>query len=56
MSRRGSCYANAVAESFFSCLKNERIRGKIYLTRDEARPDLFDYIEVFCNGHAGIRS
>ena len=49
MSRRGNCHDNAVAESFFQLLKRERIRRKIYLTRDEARADLFDYIEVFYN-------
>lgn len=49
MSRRGNCYDNAVVESFFSSLKKERIRGKTYLTRDEARADIFDYIEVFYN-------
>jgi putative transposase len=49
MSRRGNCYDNAVAESFFSSLKKERIRRRIYRTRDDARSDLFDYIEVFYN-------
>lgn len=49
MSRRGNCHDNAVAESFFQLLKRERIRRKIYLTRDEARQDIFDYIEVFYN-------
>jgi putative transposase len=49
MSRRGNCYDNAVAESFFSSLKKERVRRRIYRTRDEARADLFDYIEVFYN-------
>lgn len=49
MSRRGNCYDNAVAESFFSSLKKERIRRTIYRTRDEARADVFDYIEVFYN-------
>jgi putative transposase len=49
MSRRGNCYDNAVAESFFSSLKKERIRRKIYRTREEARSDIFDYIEVFYN-------
>ena len=49
MSRRGNCHDNAVAESFFSSLKKERIRRKIYRTRTEARGDLFDYIEVFYN-------
>jgi putative transposase len=49
MSRRGNCYDNAVAESFFSSLKKERVRGRNYRTRDEARADIFDYIEVFYN-------
>jgi putative transposase len=58
MSRRGNCWDNAAAESFFSSLKNERIRKRIYKTRDLARADVFDYIEVFynrtlCHSHLG---
>jgi putative transposase len=49
MSRRANCRENAVAESFFSSLKKERIRKRIYKTRDLARADVFDYIEVFYN-------
>jgi len=49
MSRRGNCYDNAVAESFFQLLKHERIRRKVYTTREEARHDVFDYIELFYN-------
>lgn len=49
MSRRGNCYDNAVAESFFSSLKKERIKKRIYKTRDMARADVFDYIEIFYN-------
>lgn len=49
MSRRGNCHDNAVAESFFQLLKRERIKRKIYSTRDEARSDVFDYIEMFYN-------
>lgn len=49
MSRRGNCWENAVVESFFSSLKKERIRKRIYKTRDLARADIFDYIEVFYN-------
>ena len=49
MSRRGNCYDNAVAESFFHLLKTERIRRKTYKTRQEARQDVFDYIEIFYN-------
>lgn len=49
MSRRGNCWDNAVAESFFSSLKKERIRKRIYKTRDIARTDIFYYIETFYN-------
>lgn len=49
MSRKGNCWDNAVVESFFSSLKKERIRKRIYKTRDLARADVFDYIEVFYN-------
>jgi putative transposase len=49
MSRRGNCWDNAVAESFFSILKKERIRNRVYKTRDIARSDMFDYIEAFYN-------
>ena len=49
MSRRGNCYDNAVAESFFQLLQRERIRRRTYLTRDAARRDVFDYIEMFYN-------
>ena len=49
MSRRANCWDNAVAESFFSSLKKERIKKRIYKTRDLARADVFDYIEVFYN-------
>jgi len=49
MSRRGNCHDNAVAESFFNLLKRERVRRRTYRTRDEARQDVFDYIEMFYN-------
>jgi putative transposase len=49
MSRRGNCHDNAVAESFFQLLKRERIKRKIYGTRQDARADVFDYIEMFYN-------
>jgi putative transposase len=49
MSRRGNCWDNAVAESFFGSLKKERIKKQIYKTRDIAKADLFDYIERFYN-------
>lgn len=49
VSRRGDCYDNAVAESFFSTLKNELLAGRTFQSRDEARHEIFDYIEVFYN-------
>lgn len=49
MSRRGNCYDNAAVESFFSSLKKEKIRRYIFKTREEARAEIFDYIEVFYN-------
>jgi putative transposase len=49
MSARGNCYDNAVVESFFGLLKRERVNGMIYRSRDEARADIFDYIECFYN-------
>lgn len=49
MSRRGNCHDNAVAESFFQLLKRERIKRRIYPTREAARSDVFDYIEMFYN-------
>ncbi len=52
MSRRGNCHDNAVAESFFNLLKREQIRRKVYRSRDEARQDVFDYIEMFYNQNA----
>lgn len=49
MSRRGNCHDNAVAESFFQLLKRERVRRRTYTTRDAARRDVFEYIEMFYN-------
>ena len=49
MSGRGNCYDNAVVESFFGLLKRERVNRARYRTRDEARADIFDYIECFYN-------
>lgn len=49
MSRRGNCYDNAVAESFFSNLKNELVHYCDFHTRDEARAAIFEYIEIFYN-------
>jgi len=49
MSRKGNCWDNAVAESFFGSLKTERVYHRRYRTRDEARRDIFEYVEVFYN-------
>ena len=49
MSRSGNVWDNAAMESFFSSLKTERTGRKTYRTRDEARADVFDYIERFYN-------
>ena len=49
MSRRGNCYDNAVAESFFKTLKRELVRKHIFHTREEARDKIFEYIEMFYN-------
>jgi putative transposase len=49
MSRLGNVWDNAAMESFFSSLKTERTARKIYRTRDEAKADVFDYIERFYN-------
>ncbi len=49
MSRRGDCWDNACAETFFKTVRTELIRGKIYRSREEAREEIFKYIEVFYN-------
>ena len=49
MSRSGNVWDNAAMESFFSSMKTERVARKVYRTRDEARADVFDYIERFYN-------
>lgn len=49
MSRRGDVWDNSAMESFFSSLKTERVSRKVYRTRNEARADLFDYVERFYN-------
>lgn len=49
MSRKGNCWDNAVAESFFGSLKKERIKKHIYKNRELATNDLSDYIESFYN-------
>jgi putative transposase len=49
MSRRGNCWDNAVAESFFGSLEKERIKKRIYKSRELATSDIHDYIELFYN-------
>lgn len=49
MSRKGDCYDNAPAESFFATLKKERVRRRHYKNLDEVKKDLFKYIEIFYN-------
>jgi len=49
MSRKGNCWDNAVAESFFHTLKTGLVNHKQYRTREEAQQDIFEYIEVFYN-------
>jgi putative transposase len=58
MSRRGNCWDNAVAESFFATLKVELVHDARWKTRRAARTELFDYLEVFYNGqrrHSALR-
>ncbi len=50
MSRRGNCWDNAVAESFFSTLKTELVHNVIFLTRDSARNAIAEWMEIFYNG------
>src|SRR3712207_9194512 len=49
MSRKGDCWDNAPVESFFATLKGELVEERDYLTRDEARADVFQYVEGFYN-------
>ena len=49
MSRKGDCWDNAVAESFFATLKKELIHRRSWPTREELRQEVFDYIEIFYN-------
>jgi putative transposase len=49
MSRKGNCWDNACVESFFGSLKTERVKDKIYESFEEAKKDIFNYIEIFYN-------
>ncbi len=58
MSRKGDCWDNAMMESFFASLKTEWVYGREYRTREEAKQDIFKYIEMFYNRqrrHAALR-
>lgn len=58
MSGKGNCYDNAMMESFFHTLKIEHVYWETFLTRDQARQSIFEYIEVFYNRerrHSGIQ-
>jgi transposase InsO family protein len=50
MSRRGNCWDNAVAESFFATVKVELVHDATWDTRATANTELFDYIALFYNG------
>jgi transposase InsO family protein len=49
MSRKGNCWDNACAESFFHSLKIEEVHQSIYYTKDQAKNSIFEYIEIFYN-------
>jgi putative transposase len=49
MSRKGDCWDNACAETFFASLKTELVGSLIFVTREQARREIFEYIEVFYN-------
>jgi putative transposase len=49
MSRRGNCHDNAVAESFFATFKKRVTKKKIYATREDAKREIFNFIEMFYN-------
>ena len=51
MSRKGNCWDNAVAESFFGSLKQERVQWRSYQTRYEAQQDILNYISMFYNSY-----
>jgi putative transposase len=54
MSKKGDCYDNAVAESFFATLKMELVYPDFFKTRDDARSKIFEHIEIFYNRHRFI--
>ena len=59
MSRKGNCWDNAVAESFFKSLKNELIYQKYFYTKKQAKQEIFEYIEFYYNrtrSHSYLRN
>lgn len=57
MSRRGDCWDNAVAESFFATLKKQAVHGERFTTREHAKHAIFEYIEAYynrCRRHSTI--
>lgn len=55
MSRKGECWDNAVAKSFFDTLKAEMVHRTSFDTRDQAYSAFFDYIEIFDNNGRSIQ-
>ena len=51
MSRKGDCWDNAVAESFFKTIKSEMVNWYNFKTRAKAEIRIFEYIEIFYNKH-----
>ena len=51
MSRKGNCWDNAVIESFWGKLKQEWLNGKRFRTREDAKKEIFWYIEVYCKNY-----
>jgi putative transposase len=49
MSRKGDCWDNAVAESFFGSFKTELVYQETFLTRDQAEREIFEYVESYYN-------
>jgi transposase InsO family protein len=49
MSRKGNCWDNSVSESFFHTLKTELVYHQTYVSREQAKQSIFEYIEVFYN-------
>ena len=49
MSRKGDCWDNACAETFFASLKTELVGSRIFVSREQARREIFEYLEVFYN-------